>query len=61
MTRRAHIAVVGSFAVGLTMKTERFPSTGETVCLHGQSHSKAADDDNVGIATHSSLSSKCER
>jgi ribokinase len=31
MNRDAHIVVVGSFAVGLTMKTDRFPSAGETV------------------------------
>src|SRR6516162_8714654 len=31
MNRRAHILVVGSFAAGLTMKVDRFPTAGETV------------------------------
>ncbi len=35
MNRDARIAVVGSFAVGLTMKLERFPVTGETLLGSG--------------------------
>jgi len=48
MNRRAHILVVGSFAIGLTMKAERFPATGETVlgsgyrCDHGGKGSNQA-------------------
>ena len=48
MNRRAHILVVGSFAVGLTMKSDRFPATGETVlgsgyrCDHGGKGSNQA-------------------
>ena len=52
MNRRAHIAVVGSFAVGLTMKTERFPSTGETVLGSGYrtDHGGKGSNQAVGCA-----------
>lgn len=45
---RSKIAVAGSYAVGLTMKTDRFPSSGETLlgydfaCMHGGKGSNQA-------------------
>jgi ribokinase len=52
MSRDAHIVVVGSFAVGLTMKTERFPSAGETVLGSGYrtDHGGKGSNQAVGCA-----------
>jgi ribokinase len=52
MSRVAHIVVVGSFAVGLTMKTDRFPSAGETVLGSGYrtDHGGKGSNQAVGCA-----------
>jgi len=52
MSRDAHIVVVGSFAVGLTMKTDRFPSAGETVLGSGYrtDHGGKGSNQAVGCA-----------
>ncbi len=52
MNRDARIAVVGSFAVGLTMKVERFPSTGETLLGSGYriDHGGKGSNQAVGCA-----------
>jgi ribokinase len=52
MSRDARIVVVGSFAVGLTMKTERFPSAGETVLGSGYrtDHGGKGSNQAVGCA-----------
>jgi len=52
MSHDAHIVVVGSFAVGLTMKTDRFPSAGETVLGSGYrtDHGSKGSNQAVGCA-----------
>ena len=52
MSRVAHIVVVGSFAVGLTMKADRFPTTGETVLGSGYrtDHGGKGSNQAVGCA-----------
>ena len=47
-----HIAVVGSFAVGLTMKVDRFPASGETVLGMGYrtDHGGKGSNQAVGCA-----------
>jgi ribokinase len=52
MSHDAHIVVVGSFAVGLTMKTDRFPSAGETVLGSGYrtDHGGKGSNQAVGCA-----------
>lgn len=52
MNRDARIAVVGSFAVGLTMKLERFPVTGETLlgCGYRMDHGGKGSNQAVGCA-----------
>ncbi len=52
MNRDARIAVVGSFAVGLTMKVERFPATGETLLGSGYrtDHGGKGSNQAVGCA-----------
>lgn len=52
MNRDARIAVVGSFAVGLTMKLERFPVTGETLLGSGyrMDHGGKGSNQAVGCA-----------
>ncbi len=52
MNRDARIVVVGSFAVGLTMKTDRFPSSGETVLGSGYrtDHGGKGSNQAVGCA-----------
>lgn len=52
MNRDARIVVVGSFAVGLTMKADRFPTTGETVLGSGYrtDHGGKGSNQAVGCA-----------
>ena len=52
MSRDVHIVVVGSFAVGLTMKTDQFPSAGETVLGSGYrtDHGGKGSNQAVGCA-----------
>jgi ribokinase len=52
MNRDARIAVVGSFAVGLTMKLDRFPASGETLLGSGyrMDHGGKGSNQAVGCA-----------
>lgn len=50
MIRDAHIAVVGSFAVGLTMKVERFPESGETLLGAGYRMDHGGKGSNQAVA-----------
>lgn len=52
MNRVPQILVVGSFAVGLTMKTDRFPTAGETVLCSGYrtDHGGKGSNQAVGCA-----------
>jgi len=52
MNHAPHIAVVGSFAVGLTMKVDRFPARGETVLGTGYrvDHGGKGSNQAVGCA-----------
>ncbi|HLY62667.1 MAG TPA: ribokinase [Terriglobia bacterium] len=50
MNRDARIAVVGSFAVGLTMKVERFPESGETLLGAGYRMDHGGKGSNQAVA-----------
>jgi ribokinase len=50
MNRDARIAVVGSFAVGLTMKLDRFPVTGETLLGTGYRMDHGGKGSNQAVA-----------